>query len=163
LDSNGNIYVADYNNNRVIEFNKGVASAGAAHQVWGQGGSFGLSRCDASGVNATSLCNPAGVAVDSSNNLYIADDGNGRALKFTETANPPTNVTANVALGQASLIVQGCNTPGLSSTSECSPAGIAIDSSSDVFVVDSGNNRVIKYTSPVSTGQAAELASPWPI
>ncbi len=84
MDSGGNLYVADFGNNRVLEYNTPFASCGSfpcvggsANLVFGQGGSFTSNACNNGGVSATrtACASPAGVAVDSGNNLYVADSG----------------------------------------------------------------------------------------
>ena len=48
------------------------------------------------------------------------------------------------------------NKGGVSAASLCGPWGVALDSSDDLYVADSGNNRVPKYKSPLS-GVSADL------
>lgn len=157
LDSNANLYVADFNNNRVLEYNTPLASNNqTANQVWGQGGSMFSGSCDGVGITTTSLCNPEGVGLDASNNLYIADASNNRILEYNESANPPTNLTANRVFGQGgSFTVNGCNQLGLSAGSLCTPEDVAFGSSG-MLAVDSGNNRVLLYTTPL-TSQTANV------
>ncbi|HPI02463.1 MAG TPA: SBBP repeat-containing protein, partial [Candidatus Goldiibacteriota bacterium] len=67
VDSAGNVYVADYNNDRIQKF----TSSGVFITKWG---SYG---------NADGQFNsPRGVAVDSAGNVYVADSGNNRVQKF---------------------------------------------------------------------------------
>lgn len=74
----GKVYIADTNNNRVLEF-EGTSTT--ATRVWGQGGSFTTFAANPSGIKADSLNQPYGVAVDASG-LYIADAGNNRVLFY---------------------------------------------------------------------------------
>ena len=158
VDSNGNVYVSDYYNQRALEFNAPSTNDPAANQVWGQGGLFTTSSCDNGGVLATSLCYPIGIAVDGSNNVYIADWDNSRVLEFNESANPPTNVSANVVLGQQNATTSTCvNSTGLSASVMCEPSTVAVDSSNQVFVVDSGNNRTLQFNPTIATGEAASV------
>jgi DNA-binding beta-propeller fold protein YncE len=69
-DSAGNIYVADYNNNRVAKF----SPTGAPLPGWGTRGSA-----------AGQFIRPYGVEVDASNRVYVADSANGRIQQFTAT------------------------------------------------------------------------------
>ena len=68
LDSAGNVYVADTDNNRIQKF----TSAGAYVAQWGSEGS-GNGQFD----------EPYGIAVDSAGNVYVADTDNNRIQKFT--------------------------------------------------------------------------------
>jgi hypothetical protein len=98
-DSHNNIYVADSQNCRVLEYNTPLASNNhTANHVWGQAGSLTSQSCNLGGVTASSLNTPNDLALDVNNNLYIADYRNNRVLEFNETANPPTNTTANPCL-----------------------------------------------------------------
>ena len=72
-DSSGNIYIADYGNNRV---RKVTVSTGIISTVAGNGTS-GFSGDNGSATSAE-LQRPAGVALDASGNLYIADAYNNR-------------------------------------------------------------------------------------
>jgi DNA-binding beta-propeller fold protein YncE len=55
--------------------------------VYGQQGDFTASACNGNDisniVSATTLCQPIGVAVDPSGDVYISDTGNHRVLAFT--------------------------------------------------------------------------------
>jgi DNA-binding beta-propeller fold protein YncE len=72
--------------------------------------------------------NPTGVAVDSSNNLYVADTGNHQIEEFS-----------SLGLLQQPLVIfnNGGNLH--------SPQGIAVDSSGNIYVADSGANEVFKF------------------
>ena len=69
-DSAGNVYVADYNNNRIAKF----SPTGAPLKGWGTRGS-------ANGQ----FIRPYGVAVDAANRVYVADSDNNRIQQFTAT------------------------------------------------------------------------------
>ncbi len=161
VDSHGNLYVADPSNNRVLEFNTPLAVTAiggsgdtTADQVWGQAGSFTTSSC--ASESASTLCLPTKVAVDLSNNLYIGDTSDNRALMFNES-NPPTNVTANLVLGQASATTNTCPAPP-SASSLCLPNGVAAAPSGNLFVADGADNRVLEYAVPLVSGAAAVIA-----
>jgi DNA-binding beta-propeller fold protein YncE len=124
VDSLRNVYVADSGNNRIQKFN----STGNFITQWGSQG-------NASGQFA----NPTGIAIDSSDNVYVADSGNNRIQKFDNTGKfllewGSRGTPHGTLLGQ--VLGQFAN-----------PTGIAVDSSDNVFVVDTGNNRVLMYDS----------------
>ncbi|HYB89528.1 MAG TPA: NHL repeat-containing protein, partial [Candidatus Binataceae bacterium] len=154
LDGGGRLYIADYHNNRVLEFDTPLASQ-TANRVFGQGGSFTSSTCNNGGATATSLCNPEGVAVDGGGDLYIADYYNSRVLEFDT---PLTSQTANRVFGQAgSFTSSTCNNGGVSATSLCYPAGVAADGTGRLYILDWANNRVIEFDTPL-TSQSASRA-----
>src|SRR5947207_12942818 len=76
VEGNGNLYVADRNNNRILFFPSGAASGAAATKVFGQS-NFTSSG---SGTTASTLHFAHGVAVDGSGNLFIGDSNNCRVL-----------------------------------------------------------------------------------
>lgn len=88
-----------------------------------------------SGPASTALINrPQGVGVDGSGNIYIADTGNNRVRKVDAT----TNIISTVA-------GSGEGDGSLATNAQFSaPHGIDVDGSGNLFVVDSGNNRVRK-------------------
>ncbi len=74
IDSAGHLYVPDLSS-RVLEYDDPLSSS-TADRVFGQPDSNG--SCNTGGVSASSLCDPYGVAVDSSGRLLIADSLNHR-------------------------------------------------------------------------------------
>jgi tripartite motif-containing protein 71 len=72
IDSSGNVYVADSNNDRVQKFD----SNGFFIKKWGSSGS-----------GDGQFSNPSGIAIDSSGNVYVADSGNKRIQKFNSDGN----------------------------------------------------------------------------
>ncbi len=173
VDQAGNLYVADSGNNRVLVYNtplnaaSGEPGAGdaTADFVYGQGGVFTTRSCNPSGANATTMCNPSAVALDAGGNIYMADAGNNRVLEFAKAGNPPgaSDAIASRSYGQGAVAdfsdtlcadgVAGDPTP--SDHAMCNPGGVAIDASGNLFVADSGNNRVIEIDAPLAGTQNA--------
>ena len=153
LDSNNNLYVADTQDNRALEFLAPLSSNEAASVVWGQGGSFTSNdRNNPSGSPSTPTANslylPDGVALDASNNLYISDFFNNRVLEFNETANPANNTTANTVFGQSSFTNNGA---GGGTTGLTEPRQAAVDPSGNLYIADWGNSRVLEYSAPATS------------
>ena len=148
-DAKGNLYVADSANNRVVEYDAPIRSAGGAHLVFGQNNQFDSNDCDKHGrVSAATLCDPSGVAADAKGNLYVADLVNNRVLEYDTPLAKDT--VADRVFGQAGLVeTNNCNPQGVGSRSLCKPSGVALDANGDLYIVDTGNNRVIKYASPL--------------
>ena len=94
-DSSGNVYVADYANDRIQRF----SSAGTWDRAWGKGvnggSAFGVCTVAAtcqvgtSGALGGEMNTPAGVATDSAGDLYVADYENNRIQKFVDPPPPP--------------------------------------------------------------------------
>ena len=78
-------------------------------------------------VGANHLQTPRGVAMDASQNLYIADTGNNRVVEVTSGG-------ADVLLDPGGFLLNN-------------PSGIAADSVGDLYIADSGNNRIIEVVS----------------
>ena len=142
LDSHGNLYVVDQQNSRVLVYDAPLGpNKVTAQQVFGQSS---LTSHD-SGSPPTGLSNPASVAVDSNDNVYIS---NGDVLEYNESANPPNNFTANRVFGIDSTgtnLTGFSNCPSVTATRLCSAGQVALDAHNNVYVADSNNNRVVVY------------------
>ncbi len=160
VDSVGNLYVADSGDNRVLEYDSPFTKDTRADRVFGQAGSFGSAGCNKGGVSPDSLCGPWGVALDSSDHLYVADSRNNRVLEYIT---PLSSASAFLAIGQScsgsagsgpyrcfNLFLAGCNKgggggiPGL-----CNPRDVALDPLNNLYVADWGNGRVVEYDAPL--------------
>ena len=87
-------------------------------------------------ATAAALWNPAGIAVDSSGDLFIADTSNSRIREVNASTQIITTVAGNGTAGYG-----GDNGPA--TAAELSyPVGIALDSSGDLFIADGGNSRI---------------------
>jgi uncharacterized protein (TIGR03437 family) len=158
VGADGTAYVADVNNSRVLAF---PPAAKSAVLVWGQTdfSSNGVDQVKPAGMNS-----PAKVAIDYSHTpfaLYVADTGNNRVLVWKDAANFHSGDPADMVIGQPNLYSGSANgdTPGgqtPTGTSLSAPRGMAVDFAGNLWVADSGNNRVLHYTRPVSqTGRIA--------
>ena len=163
-DASGNVYISDTNNHRVLEYNTplkttSVVGSGdaTADQVLGQATLF-LNACDAGGESANTLCAPAGLAVDGIGNLFVADTNNRRVIEYntplTSTGvSGSGDTTADFVFGQrGNFNWSFCNLNGTtpSNDSLCLPLGVGVDSSSNVYIADTGNNRILEYNSPLT-------------
>jgi uncharacterized protein (TIGR03437 family) len=138
----GDLFVADAGNNRVLEFSANAGNQASAVRVYGQP-AF-TSATASPQVSSQILSAPQSVAVDSASNLYVADTGANRVLVFPNTqAAPPVGMAAAFVIGQARFDTTGS---GGGAASLRSPAGVAVDQAGDIFVSDSGNNRVVEFS-----------------
>jgi sugar lactone lactonase YvrE len=175
VDSAGNVYIADTENDRVLEYNTPLQASSepnsgdtVADLVFGQGAAgnnFSAGGCNT--TSATSLCSPAAIAIGPSNTVYITDSNPSRVLGYTETTEPPTNVTANSVFGESGAFNSGSSNCGAPLSGFCRPVGIALDSSGNLYVADNGNNRMIEFQAPfvsspmpsIVWGQGGDLAA----
>ena len=144
LDHRGDLYIADAGNNRVLRFDAPPARDAVADTVWGQHGSFTTGDCNRGGVSARSLCVPVGVEIDGAGRLYVVDF-NGRLLGFRDARSGDD--TADLVLG-GSFTRSTCNSGGISARTLCTPTAVTAGPDGDLYVVDSGNNRVLRFDAP---------------
>ncbi len=132
IDSAGNLYVADQNNDnvRVVTAAGSVTTLAGAQQVVGS--------ADGSGAGASFFL-PAGVALDAAGNVYVADEANNTVRKITASG----------------VVTTLAGTAGVSGSADGtgaaarfrSPQGIAVDSSGNVYVADTYNCTIRLITS----------------
>jgi sugar lactone lactonase YvrE len=149
FDSSGNLWVADQNNNRVLEYKAPFSTHEAASLVIGQSSFTG----SVAATSSTGLSGPTGLAFDSSGNLWVVDNGNSRVLEYTTPFS--TSEAAALVIGQSSFTSSDyadTNSTGLSY-----PTGLAFDSGGNLWVADQENDRVLEYKTPLSTHEAASL------
>lgn len=140
------LYVADFDNHRVMVYRgpKPQQFDWKPVGVIGQGGDFTTRIPNKGGVSARSLRYPVDVAVGPKGELYVADMGNHRVLRFPAPAgaDPP----ADLVIGQAGDFTSRVpNKGGVSARSLRFPSGIAVGASGEVYVSDTGNNRVLIF------------------
>jgi streptogramin lyase len=138
VDSAGNVYVADTDNNtiRKVTPGGGVTTLAGLPQFDQYGDPIGGSA-DGTG-SAARFYYPEGVAVDSAGNVYVADSGNCTIRKIT-----PDGVVTTLA-GLAGLYGSA---DGTGSAAQFDwPEGVAVDSAGNVYVADEGNNTIRKVT-----------------
>jgi trimeric autotransporter adhesin len=135
-DSNGNVYIADTNNCLVRKVNTaGVISTVAGLVIGGTSPRCGFTG-DGGPATSAELYYPYGLAVDSKNNLYIADNSNNAIRKVT-TAGIISTI-AGIG-GQAGYSGDG----GPATNAVLSgPQAVAVDAAGNVFIADYGNCRI---------------------
>jgi sugar lactone lactonase YvrE len=189
VDSLGNVYVADFDNNRIRK----ITSSGLVSTLAGQT-SFGST--DGSGTNAM-FNTPSGVAVDVSGNVYVCDFGNHRIRRITSSGVVTTLVGSDAgyldATGTSAMLfspigiaidtfghhlfisesgnhiirmisissltvttLAGSGTSGFSdgigtNANFNSPVGISVDTSGNVYVADSANNRIRRISTTTNS------------
>lgn len=103
-------------------------------------------------VEGRELDAPGPIAFDTSVTppiLYIADIGNNRVLAYKNPAGVTAGKTADLVLGQQDMVSTLAEGPATAfSTGFNSPTGIAVDSKGNVYVADSGNNRIMRFPAP---------------
>ena len=128
IDSSGNLYIADRNNNRIRK----IDTSGNVTTI--AGSTYGFA--DGQGTNAK-FAYPRGITIDSSGNLYVTDSNNHRIRKIT-----PDGIVSTFS-GSSAGFADGQGTVAKFNL----PVGITIDSSGNLYVSDT-SNHVIRKISP---------------
>jgi sugar lactone lactonase YvrE len=132
-DTSGNLYVADTDNSTVRK----ITPAGVVSTLAGSA-NFGRGSADGSG-SAASFNDPEGITADAAGNLFVADSGNDTIRMITSA-------------GVVSTFAGTAGTPGSTNGTGAAagfnyPVGIAVDSSGNLYIADSGNDTIRKITS----------------
>ena len=145
VDGSGNIYIADTSNNRVrkVTASTGIITTVAGNGTYGYGGDGGTA------TNAY-LALPSGVTADTCGNIYLADTGNNRIRKIVGSTG---NISTAAGNGTAGYGGDG----GAATSAKLNyPNGIAVDSSCNLYIADTSNERIRKVT--ISTGNISTVA-----
>ncbi len=147
LDSAGDLFIADSYNNRIREVNY---ATGAISTVAGNGTSG--SSGDNGPATAAELNNPIGIAVDSTGDLFIADNSD-RIREVIALAGVITTVAGNGIVGSS-----GDNGPATAAEINL-PDGIALDSAGNLYIADTNNQRIreVAARSPVTVTVSPEV------
>jgi uncharacterized protein (TIGR03437 family) len=136
VDSSGNLYIADRNNNVIRQVN----TSGTITTVAGDNGSGAGYSGDNAAATSAQLNLPTAVTLDSAGNMYIADTVNNRIRKVTASSGFITTLAGSDLKGYQGD--NGAATSALLNT----PVGVAVDAAGNVYFSDSGNNVVRKIT-----------------
>ena len=129
LDREGNLYISEAGGNRVRQ----VTPEGVIRTIAGPGS--GLGDPFWGDALLAELHSPDGLAVDSNGSVYVADTANHLVRKVT----PYGEMSVIAGTGVAGFSGDG----GPASQAQLQfPGGVAVDESGNIFVADSGNNRV---------------------
>jgi trimeric autotransporter adhesin len=147
-DSSGNTYISDNLSNRIFKVdtsgNLSVVAGNSVNNYSGDGGS----------AVAASLSNPEGMALDTTNGaLYIADSGN-NVIRVVNTGTATISVAGvSVSAGDIATVAgtgsvctvstATCGDAGLAKSAQMNaPGGVALDSSGNIFIADTSDNRI---------------------
>ncbi|MGD0016745.1 MAG: immunoglobulin domain-containing protein [Verrucomicrobiia bacterium] len=141
VDTNGNVYVADYDNHTIRKVTP-VGTNWVTTTIAGTASLHGSTN----GTNSEALFyNPAGVAVDTNGNVYVADTGNATIRKVTPVG--PNWVTTTIA---GTVLLHGSTDGTNSEALFFWPWAVALDANGNLYVADTWYYTIRKVT-PVGT------------
>ncbi len=172
VDTQGNLYVADAGNNRILRYPKGLSTGSFPNLVIGQvsfssGGAAnqGQSAPSNKTLYLSSGSYQTGMAFDSQGNLWIADGGNNRVLRYpaASLAAGTQQMAADTVLGQNSFTsnqapqAPASTNPQVYTSGLLHPFSLAFDASGRLYVTD-GYARVLEFQppNPGGVGQPAD-------
>lgn len=145
VDSSGNVYIASWNQNRVF---KVTNSTGIISVVAGSGAQGYAGDGVTGGAGNASLYHPFAVAVDTTGNVYIADEYN-CVVRKVDTTNTITTIAGTP--GQCGYFGDG----GKGTSAQLyDPTGVGLDANGNLFIGDTNNcvvRRLILSTDIIST------------
>ncbi len=131
MDTGGNVYVAD-------SMNAGIRKITSTGSVTTFAGSLGNNGSNDGIGTAAQFLTPMGVAVDSVNNVYVADTGNHTIRKITSAG------TVTTLAGTAGIIGNADGSGAMAQFN--APQGITVHSSGVLYITDTGNHTLRKIT-----------------
>ena len=129
VNSQGNVYIADSDNNRI----RMVSTSGAITTVAGNG-TEGFAG-DGQAATSAKISYPKAIALDNAGNLYIADANNYRVRMVSKAG------TINTVAGNGTSGNSGDNGPATSAQLNY-PGGVAVDPAGNIYIADSYSNRI---------------------
>jgi trimeric autotransporter adhesin len=144
VDAAGDIFIADTHDHEIREIANALSGGTTIAAYAGQTGAacpLSTSGCNDGSLATKGLLRlPQGIYLDGNGNGYIADTGDNKA-RFVNGNNGVINTMAGN--GNQGFAGDG----GLAQQAELdAPNGVYVDSSSNIYVADTGNQRVRQFT-----------------
>ena len=146
---NSHLYVADTGNHRVLAWKdaESFQNGEPADLVLGQRSPFHVIPF---GIGVKGFLLPVGAAVDpTTGDLYVADFGNHRVLRFPAPFENSSSVEPDAVYGQPDFDSRDANTGGVSRSSLNRPRAVELDRLGNLWVADSGNHRVLRFPADI--------------
>ncbi len=160
IDGVGDLYLADSNNNEVREMTANAAptTAMAPNDVYSLAGTgaTGTSGDNAQATEAE-FDDPISSAIDSSGNIYVADENNSRVQEIAATTHSQWGISMTAGdvytIAGSAAGSYGTSGDGGAATSALldGPSGVAVDAAGDLYIADQGNNRIQEIAAATGT------------
>ncbi len=149
VDHNGVLWVCDYDNNRVLRFDD------AANKIIGASADGVLGQVNftngLSGIGVNRLNQPVDVVVDTSGTLYVADQYNGRVLRFDNAASLSNGDNAAAVIGAPNFTDNGS---AVTQTNLTYPTGIELICNT-LYISDIWADRILAWENPAVLANGA--------
>jgi hypothetical protein len=179
VDAQGNLYLPDIENNRILRFPYNIATQKVEVQadlVLGQT-DFSGNECNLTGniltrtfppptqTPVTSLClnqyfwvggghgSGGAVTSDMNGNIWVVDQSNHRVLRFPKINNEISKI-ADLVLGQSDFTSK---TSGNTLNKMDLPSALTFNASGNLYIADSNNYRILVFSPPFTTGMNASV------
>ncbi len=152
----GDLWVVDAYNHRVLQYDQPFATDMVADFVIGQP-NFTTRDAPDDRCDAGTLYNPFDVEVDPAGNVWISDEGNGRVLEYDRPIET-LNRLADRVIGQPTFTDRNGEDeyPDTDAKSFYHPEGIALDSKGNLWIADQYGNRVLEFDDPLRFDAVAD-------
>ncbi len=165
------VYIADLVNNRVLGWKNAnaITKGNLADIVIGQTDKFSTKAGGPSTAQTTGFNGPVAIAIDASGNLFVADSGNNRIMRFPKPfAQTGDLIIPDLLIGQrtfqsGNLANEGAGLPSAKtlalSSSNAFTMSMAFDRQGNLWASDPVNNRVLRYPTAALTPGTVEPAA----
>ncbi len=165
IDPSGNLYIADFFNNQVVELAASTGTqwgismtAGDVYRVAGHGGGSSGTSGDGGSARSGYLSFPTGVQIGhGSSDLYVADSGNNRIQEIpaesgSQWGQSMTSDDVYTVVGSASGN-SGTSGNGVAATSAMlySPQSVTFSAAHDMYIADTFNDRIVEVAAASGT------------
>ncbi|CAF1545737.1 unnamed protein product [Adineta steineri] len=130
MDKNGDLYVSDYDRNKVRRWKQGEKEG----TIVAGGNEYGN--------HLNQLIGPYHIFVDADHSVYVSDHENHRVMKWMKGA-------------KEGIVVAGGNGEGSSLTQLFCPQGVIVDHLGNVYVADRENHRIMRWCKGSCEGSIA--------
>ncbi|MDA4136225.1 MAG: NHL repeat-containing protein [Thaumarchaeota archaeon] len=149
FDSSGNLWTAERGTGRILEFkapftngeSSSLVLGQASFTTWGDAGGF---YCSA--VTPAQYCvSPDSLTFDKSGSMWVADTDNWRVVSFNQPFTNYENESVVLGLPNFTATPPNSGQQNANASNMAIPEAVAIDSAGNVWVSDSGQNRVVEF------------------